>query len=507
MNAQGEAETEYDVTLSEPAVVPQEPTLHDFVVNLLNDATARAAFAQDPTGMLDVAGLGGITPQDVQDVVPLVMDRVGAEPEDGVLNGVDDVIEQLRGVAQTQEGRADLSEVTEATDLDSVVGGVTAGGSATLDDVTGVLRYDTGAVTGETAGQLDDNGLNLGSYTDTLAARASGVGGVGLDSSGGMASVDSVVGAADGMLDADADGVSGVGGVSADRLDAGVFGDVAEDSVVGGAGLRSDVVSGEGSALLTEDGYAAGGTLETPFGAYGVEVSDELSVSVPEVTTKGDVVDSLDADTLTRGSEAAASTVATYVTSGGAALPGTVRDAAEDLSGDLPVNVPADLPLGGPQTLPVDGAADLANASTLDDQVLSQPRDLGLDIDEPIQVVDLDTDLPELAGPVYDLASDLHRDLNSLPDQLGFAVPAEKPEMPDLPVLNPMPESADDRGAAGSAVGTENLDDVTRVAEPVSSGVDQVADTVSGSPLGGVAEQGEDLLSGGAGLNDLDLGH
>jgi hypothetical protein len=498
MNAQGEAEAEYDVTVSEPAGVTHEQTLHDFVANLLNDATARAAFAQDPVGMLDVAGLGGITPQDVQDVVPLVMDQVGAEPEDDVVNGLGDVLAQLRGVAQEQ-GQAPRADLPESTGLDSLVGGVTAGGSATLDEVTGVLRYDNEAVVGETAGQLDEHGLNFGTYTDSLVGRASGVGGVGLENSGGMASVDSAVGTAHGMLDANADGVAGLGGVSTDQLDAGVFGDVAEDSVVGSAGLRGDIVSGDGLAILTEDGYAAGGTVETPFGTYGVEVTDETSLSLPEITTKGDLVDTLDADTLTRGSEAAASTVATYVTSGGAALPGTVRAATEELAAELPVDLPTDVPRDTRAVAPENDDAVAADATSVDDEVLAQPRDVGLDLDEPIQVIDLDTNLPELGQPVYDLASDLHRDLNTLPEQLGFDIPGPKAEMPDLPVLNPMPES--------DSVDADTIGDVTRAAEPMSGGVDQVADTVSDSPLGGIADQGEDLLSRGSGLDDVDLGH
>jgi hypothetical protein len=49
-------------------------TLHDFVINLLSDADARAAFDIDPHGALDEAGLTGVTPADVQDLMPLVAD-------------------------------------------------------------------------------------------------------------------------------------------------------------------------------------------------------------------------------------------------------------------------------------------------------------------------------------------------------------------------------------------------------------------------------------------------
>jgi hypothetical protein len=49
-------------------------TLHDFVLNLLGDPHARAAFELDPQGALHSAGLSDITAADVQDVIPLVID-------------------------------------------------------------------------------------------------------------------------------------------------------------------------------------------------------------------------------------------------------------------------------------------------------------------------------------------------------------------------------------------------------------------------------------------------
>jgi hypothetical protein len=53
-------------------------TLHDFVLNLLSDAGARAAFDLDPDGALKAAGLTGVTPADVRDVIPLVADYAPA---------------------------------------------------------------------------------------------------------------------------------------------------------------------------------------------------------------------------------------------------------------------------------------------------------------------------------------------------------------------------------------------------------------------------------------------
>ncbi|HET6501642.1 MAG TPA: IniB N-terminal domain-containing protein, partial [Amycolatopsis sp.] len=48
--------------------------LHDFVLSLLTDDAARSAFEADPTAALANAGLSDVTPQDIQEVAPLVAD-------------------------------------------------------------------------------------------------------------------------------------------------------------------------------------------------------------------------------------------------------------------------------------------------------------------------------------------------------------------------------------------------------------------------------------------------
>lgn len=500
IHAQGETETEHEFTVSNPVEAPQEQTLYDFVSTLLNDATARAEFVQDPAGVLERAGLGDITAEDVQDVVPLVMDYneklVGVnalgETESGVVNGLDGAIEQLRGVAEAVSERVDL----EGTDLGSGFGGVSGGGAATPDGASGVLRYDTEAAGGEVTGRLTEDGLNAGSYTDSPVGQIAGMGGFGPESAGGVAGVDSVLGNAGSVLDVSEDNVSGAGSLDTEHLDASVFGAADDDRADGGVGVRTDVGSGDGSVSLTDDGYVVGGSVQTPFGEYGVEVTDDGILGIPEIDTRGDLIDNLDADTLTRSSEAAASMVATYVASGGAALHGTVRSAAEEVSGDLPTELPADVvPSDVPAALPTDVPAEVAEAAeapAVDEEVLSEPRDSLLEIDKPIQVIDLDSNLPNVANAVYDLAGELHEvrdNLATLPNQLGFETPAVQSEMPDLPVANPMPDSAED------------------AAQRVSDGVERVADTVSDSPLGGIAEKGEDLLSDATGIDDLDLGH
>jgi hypothetical protein len=87
------------------------PTLHDFVLNLLCDATARSAFELDPEGALEAAGLGDITAADVQEVIPLVVDYAPVQgipaliPTDQLAAGVTEVdmagaVRHLQAVTQ-----------------------------------------------------------------------------------------------------------------------------------------------------------------------------------------------------------------------------------------------------------------------------------------------------------------------------------------------------------------------------------------------------------------------
>lgn len=53
-------------------------TLHDFALNLLSDPAALTEFNTDPQGVLDAAGLGDVSPADVHEILPLVMDTAPA---------------------------------------------------------------------------------------------------------------------------------------------------------------------------------------------------------------------------------------------------------------------------------------------------------------------------------------------------------------------------------------------------------------------------------------------
>jgi len=94
-------------------------TLHDFVLNLIYDADARAAFESDPEGALHAAGLSDVTAADVQQVIPLVVDYV---PMSGItsVTGAD-------GVPDLPTGIADLDVAGAAAQLQSITSQLTAG--------------------------------------------------------------------------------------------------------------------------------------------------------------------------------------------------------------------------------------------------------------------------------------------------------------------------------------------------------------------------------------------
>lgn len=444
---------------------PQEQTLHDFVLNLLNDGAARAAFAQNPADVLGSAGLGDITAQDVQEVIPLVMDY-GQLPDAASLGSLTDLpvgATGLEGAIQQLQSVADVAGMErldgmEGSDfhggMTTAVGDVTAGGTGGLDGLTGGVQWAAETATGEAVGSLTSDGASFGSSIDSVAGRVAGLGGVGLESSGAGATFENEFANGTGMLDASLDGVVGDLAIDSQRADLGAFSAASADGVAGGAAFDGDLISAEGSGAASLDSFAAGGSLETPVGTYGVEFSGTPSApAIPELDTTGDLAEGLDTEALSRGSEAAASTVVTYVTSGGAALGGVAPVAVPDaanLPADLPANLPADLPVDVPTELP-STAADVARAV---------PDTGSLPVDVPAEVpTDVPTDLP------VDLPVDLPTSL------------------PDLPVANPLPDTQDLPGA------------------------EQVTDVVSSSPLGGVADTGQQLLSDTPSVGDLDLGH
>ncbi|HEY7592806.1 MAG TPA: IniB N-terminal domain-containing protein [Actinophytocola sp.] len=157
--------------------------LQDFVLNLLNDDAARSAYAADPTGALADAGLGDLTPQDVQEVIPLVTDALPSETPlgdfavdaTGVMDGTDSlggslgVVNDLGAMkAWAGEGELGVWGGTATDALGRLAGSVTMGDNGVSVAAVSPLGYGDVDSTGEyhlspadpadVADQLSDTG-------------------------------------------------------------------------------------------------------------------------------------------------------------------------------------------------------------------------------------------------------------------------------------------------------------------------------------------------------------
>ncbi|MGN9774465.1 IniB N-terminal domain-containing protein [Micromonospora sp. H33] len=289
-------------------------TLHDFVLNLLTDPDARAAFDLDPEGALQAAGLTDITAADVQDVVPLVVDyapvqglvplastteQVGVDP---LVTDATDVVGQLQAVTQQISVGTSYSGVdvkagvlgaiavdpgtvsAGATVLPGIGLGVGPTGLSTdltgVHDVTHTLDADVvgavdtvadpvvGDVTG-TVGAVDGTlGSDYGQYGDGLLGGNLGV------LPGTQAQVDGVVGSL------------GVGdtleGLGVDRTVTGAVSSVDVQSTVGGVTQQVDGVlsgvtgtvggvdAGLGANVRGDEGVTGGASASTDGGLLDI---------------------------------------------------------------------------------------------------------------------------------------------------------------------------------------------------------------------------------------------
>jgi hypothetical protein len=144
-----------------------QQTLHDFTLTLLGDLDAREAFQLDPEGTLEAAGLGDISPVDVHEILPLVLDSASVVKIDAIdkvlveagdLTAVDSLklitgdLEGVTGIADVAapsaitalvtdfDGIGDVTGTLDAVNANEVVAHVTD--VAAVHDVTGVVVED-----------------------------------------------------------------------------------------------------------------------------------------------------------------------------------------------------------------------------------------------------------------------------------------------------------------------------------------------------------------------------
>ncbi|MEV6718140.1 IniB N-terminal domain-containing protein [Lentzea sp. NPDC051208] len=146
-----------------------QQTLHDFTLTLLGDLDAREAFQLDPEGTLQAAGLGDISPVDVHEILPLVLDSASVVKIDAIdkvlveagdLTAADSLklitgdLEGVTGIADIAapsaitalvkdfDGIGDVTGTLDAVNANEVVANVTD--IAPVHDVTGVVVQDLG---------------------------------------------------------------------------------------------------------------------------------------------------------------------------------------------------------------------------------------------------------------------------------------------------------------------------------------------------------------------------
>lgn len=445
-------------------------TLYDFVATLLSDATARSDFAADPTGTLAEAGLQDITPQDVQEVVPLVL---AYAPNDGLaslearLSELSSdpaaAVEHLQVVAQSaaEENVMAPSSLNMGADggYDGDPFSSALSGNGGLDGFTGAMTSESelGTLTGDAWGSQESLGA-AGTLGNDQNSGAAGVKG-DLDGAESAMVAGSPLGSFTGTSQLSADGAAG-------EFEA--------------AGSEMDVDS-DGHFGATTAKVHGGGSGDSPLGsgyAHGAGGPDGF-----EFNSSGDPGLSLDGDTLAKGGEAAAGTVAGYVSSGGDAFASQISAGGDTLGAFMTgtaktasdyIGSGADYTAGHVSS----GSDELAGRIEQAPAQLRSPGDISTpEAPELRSELPAGAELPTGAGlPTGNLPSG-----GDLPDA---GVPSE---LPNLPVENPLPATPQ-----------------PELPEAQQPSLNTVEEGVSNSPLDSAVPQ--DVPTPGAGDVPGDLG-
>ena len=146
-------------------------TLHDFVLNLLSDPTALTQFAQDPQALLAQAGLGDITPSDVNAALPMVIDYApshlvpaleaaqSALPIDGLTDNPADAVAHLTALTSAVSDSTTWLHIDDNAGVPTIGGGLSSPdlGIGTSGSVTGTLQNGVSGVFGFTSGVAHAN--------------------------------------------------------------------------------------------------------------------------------------------------------------------------------------------------------------------------------------------------------------------------------------------------------------------------------------------------------------
>ncbi|WP_125728285.1 IniB N-terminal domain-containing protein [Kibdelosporangium aridum] len=381
-----------------------EPTtLHDFCLNLLNNADAMKAFELDPQGCLDKVGLTDITPADVNDVLPLVTDLVptgvGDLPALNGLGGVGDVsgLDALGG----------LPSLPSVPSLDSLTSGVTLDGEAGADGGWAHLGAESPLGATGAVGDLDASleGARLGYQAGQGTPVGDfGVGGevnAGLDSVSANAGVFTPFGNVEAgahLIDGDAGGLA-YGGISIEGP------------------LDKDI------SLTTTDGIA-----------LNQEIVPGLSGNVTDIAGKG-----LSDPTAVTGALLGAVPALP-------AIPGLPQLPLSDLPvPELPVDLPVDLPLPASAPAAVDSLPTDGVTSVVSDVQSAVPTDVVHDLPA------FGDHLPNVGGLLPELPVNLPVDLPSV------NVPVVSDVVSNLPVVG---GDASGHNVVGDVVGQTGLGNV-----------------------------------------------
>jgi hypothetical protein len=343
-------------------------TLHDFVSSLINDEAAKAAYLADPLGALGAAGLGDLTPADVQEVLPLVADSLPTDLPALPVAGLPAV--------------GDLTGALPLDGLSGLTGALPVSGLPSLDDLAsgdlplvGDLPVDVPAL-GDLSSVLPDGGLpSLGDLPVSLPNGVPSLGDLPIAVPAlptletPLGDVTTAVGNAAAAVDLNGDVVdAAVSGVLANPEDSdaptvsaavsSVFGDFAAGGKVdphefGGSVAGSTALADFGTGLVghvggdlgawggvdTVAGDLAGGVIAGP---DGVELAAESPLGDVQLNSHGDfsiqpvdTADLLDVDHLGATGDVVAGTVAHYVSSGADVLAGGVAAGGAGLGGYL----------------------------------------------------------------------------------------------------------------------------------------------------------------------------